>query len=160
MLDEEVSALWDFVKRSVNRILSCLEGLDEDDLNWHPISNANSLYVIATHIVANIEANILGVLCGERIVRQRDKEFKAYGTNTAPIKQKWDEVQEKISTYLSKFTSADLNKEYQHPRMGVIKGRNLLITVSRHAAEHVGHAELTRDLLFTARGRTIPKRDF
>jgi uncharacterized damage-inducible protein DinB len=160
MPDNEVAMYWGYIKSSVDRILRCLEGLDETDLNWKPLDNANSLYVIATHTIANIEANILGVLCQQDIVRHREEEFKARGSSTAPILQKWLDVQDNISAHLMNLTSKDLDKEYDHPRREKITGRDLLIVVARHAAEHVGHAELTRDLLFTARGRKIPEREF
>ena len=34
-----------------------------------------------------------------------------------------------------------------HPRRGTITGRDVLIVVARHAAEHWGEAQLTRSLL-------------
>jgi uncharacterized damage-inducible protein DinB len=158
--DKEIELLWGYIRRSVDRILSCLDGLEEDDLNWRPLENANSLYVLAVHMIANVEANILGVLCFQNIVRHRDEEFKARGSSIEPVQKKWRDVQESISLHLAQLSSSDLDKEYTHPRRGKITGRDLLITIARHAAEHVGHAELTRDLLFTARGRALPEREF
>jgi uncharacterized damage-inducible protein DinB len=158
--DKEIESLWGYIKRSVDRILACLEGLDEDDLNWRPLGNANSLYILAVHMMTNIEANILGVLCFQNIVRHRDEEFKARGSSVEPVLQRWRDVQERVSLCLMKLSSVDLDREYDHPRRGKITGRDLLIVIARHAAEHVGHAELTRDLLFTARGRELPKREW
>jgi len=158
--DKEIESLWRYTRRSVDRILSCLEGLEADDLNWRPLENANSLYVLAVHMIANVEANILGVLCLQKINRHREGEFTARGSSIEPVQQRWRDVQERISSYLEKLSSNDLDKEYMHPRRGKITGRDMLITIARHAAEHVGHAELTRDLLFTTRGRTLPEREF
>jgi hypothetical protein len=160
MPDNEVAMYWGHIKSSVDRMLLCLKGLDEADLNWKPLDNANSLLVIATHMIANIEANILGVLCLQNIDRHREEEFKARGSSTGPILQKWLDVQDSISAHLMNLTSKDLDKEYVHPRREKITGRDLMIVVARHAAEHVGHAELTRDLLFTARGRALLEREF
>jgi hypothetical protein len=158
--DEEVGALWGYISSSTDRILLCLDGLGEDDLNWRPLDNANSLYVIATHIMAHIEANVLGVLCGERTNRQREEEFKIQGSAAGPIQQRWHELRESVSMHLSQLPPGALDRRYEHPRWGSITGRELLVrVVVRHAAEHAGHAELTRDLLFTARGRELPKRD-
>ena len=111
--DEEIKSLWRYIGRSVDRVLVCLDGLSEDDLNWRPLDSANS--------------------------RQ---------------------LQHSVSSHLARLPSGALDQEYEHPRRGRITGRDLLITIARHMAEHVGHAELTRDLLFTARGRELPKRDF
>ena len=158
--DKEIESLWNYIRRSVERILSCLDGLEEDDLNWRPLESANSVYVLAVHMIANVEANILGVLCSQDIVRHREDEFKARGSSIEPVRQRWINVQERISSHLAPLSSKDLDKEYEHPRRGKVTGRDLLITIARHAAEHVGHAELTRDLLFTARGRLLPEREF
>jgi hypothetical protein len=160
LLDKETESLWGFIKSSVDRIISCLHGLEENDLNLRPLPNANSLYVLTIHTIGNIEANILGVLCHQNINRQREKEFRARGNSVEPVLQRWHDVQESISSHIAKLSSKDLNKEYMHPRRGKITGRDLLITIARHAAEHVGHAELTRDLLFSARGRALPEREF
>jgi uncharacterized damage-inducible protein DinB len=158
--DKEIESLWGYIRRSVDRLLSCLDGLEEDDLNWRPLESANSLYVLAVHMIANVEANILGVLCSQNIIRHREEEFRARGSSVEPVRQRWLDVQERISSCLGKLSSADLDKEYEHARRGKITGRDLLITIARHAAEHVGHAELTRDLLFTTRGRPLPEREF
>lgn len=158
--DKEIDSLWGYIRRSVDRILSCLEGLEEDDLNWRPLESANSVYVLAVHMIANVEANILGVLFFQNIIRHREEEFKARGSSVEPIQQRWLDIQERISSRLAQLSLSDLDKEYEHPRRGKITGRDLLITIARHAAEHVGHAELTRDLLFTARGRPLPEREF
>ncbi len=158
--DNEIESLWLYIKRSVDRILACMDGLDKDDLNWRPLDSANSLYVLANHMIANVEANVLGVLCFQNIIRQRDEEFKAWGSSIEPVLKNWRDVQERISLQLAKLSSNDLDKEYTHPRRGEVTGRDLLITIARHAAEHVGHAELTRDLLYTARRRKLPEREF
>ncbi len=160
MASTEIESLWNYIKRSIDRIFSCLEGLDEEDLNWRPLRNANSLYILATHVIANVESNILGVLCGLEISRNRDNEFKARGSSAEPLKQRWYELQGKISMNLSELPPGALDKEYIHPRLGKITGRDNFIVIARHIAEHVGHAELTRDLLFTKLGRKLPDREF
>ena len=160
MSNTDIENSWNYIRRSIDRIFTCLEGVDGEDLNWRPLSNANSLYVLVTHVMANVELNILGVLCGLEILRNRDDEFKARGISIKPLIEKWHEIQEKISANLSKLPPSALDQEYVHPRRGKITGRDHLIFIARHMAEHVGHAELTRDLLFTARGRALPFREF
>lgn len=160
MSDTEIETYWSFIRRSVDRIFSCLEGLEGEDLNWRPLHNANSLYVLATHVMANVESNILGILCGLEILRNRDDEFKARGSSSEPLQKKWRELQEKISISLSKLPPGVLEQEIVHPRIGRITGRDHFIVIARHIAEHVGHSELTRDLLFTTLGRELPAREF
>jgi hypothetical protein len=158
--NKEVETLWNYISRSIARIILCLDGLNEDDLNWKPLDNANSLYVLAIHMMGNVESNILGVLCHQNMLRQREDEFSAHGTTAESVQQKWREIQERITSHLAQLPPYILDQEQEHPRRGRITGRDLMIVVARHAAEHVGHAELTRDLLFTARGRALPPREF
>jgi hypothetical protein len=158
--EDEVKLLWGCISSSVDRILLCLDGLGEDDLNWRPLDSANSLFVIAAHMIANVESNIQGILCGEKIARRREEEFKARGTADDSVQQRWRELKASISQRLAQLPTGALDREYQHARRGSMTGRELLVrVVIRHAAEHVGHAELTRDLLYAARGRELPKRD-
>lgn len=46
----------------------------------------------------------------------------------------------------------------QHPRRGIITGRDVLIVVARHAAEHWGEAQLTPSLM-KARGDSALAKD-
>lgn len=161
LLDKEVDSFWRAIASSVNHMVSCLDGLSEEDLNWRPLDNANSLYVLPNHMMSNMEETILGVLCGQSVKsRQREDDFKVMGSSIEPVQQKWHELQERIASSLAQLPPGALNKEYAHPRRGKITGRDLLIVVTKHAAEHVGQAELTRDLLFKARGRPIPYREY
>jgi uncharacterized damage-inducible protein DinB len=158
--EQEIELFWRYIKGSVDNIIKSLEGLDEADMNWKPLDNANSLYVLAVHTIANVEENILGGLCGLKVDRRREEEFQAKGNSFETIQKRWQEVQKNISSHLGQISPGDLEKEYEHPRRGKVTGRDLLIVAARHAAEHMGHAELTRDLLFKARGRAIPYRKY
>jgi hypothetical protein len=110
--------------------------------------------------MANLEENVLIVLRGQKEFRRREDDFKVWGTAVQPIQQRWSNLQKSISSYLAQLSAVDLDREYDHPRRGKITGRDLLIVVARHSAEHMGQAELTRDLLFTARGRPLPVRQY
>jgi len=142
--------LWRFIKSSVTRLLACLDGLEETALNWRPLPNANSLYVLATHIIGNIEETVLGLICGQTVVRNRDAEFSALGHNAAALQAHWLQLEAQISRQLAQLTPTDLDREQLHPRRGPLTGWEILIVVARHAAEHLAHAELTRDLLLAS----------
>ena len=157
-ISPEVDTFWRFIVNSVEHILACLDGLPEEDLNWRPLENANSLYALATHTMGNVEENILGVLCGQTIHRQREAEFTMRGNSPKFLRQKWNDLQERIKAALDKLPEAELDRQREHPRRGQLTGREVLIVVARHAAEHLGHAELTRDLLFSSQGKTLPAR--
>lgn len=156
----EVAIFMRFITSSVNHILTCLDGLSEEDLNWHPLENANSLYVLATHTLGNVEENLLGVLCGQHVHRQRESEFAVRGDSSETLKRRWHELQERIASALAQLPATELDRARDHPRRGHLTGREVLLVVARHAAEHMGQAELTRDLLYAARNRTLPPRKY
>ncbi|MDP9352216.1 MAG: hypothetical protein M3P51_11815 [Chloroflexota bacterium] len=73
---------------SLDRLVGCLSDLDERGLNWRPpAENANSLYALAVHTLANAEENILGTLCGQPITRDREAEFAAWGTSSRVVEE-------------------------------------------------------------------------
>ncbi len=143
----EIQSFWRFIESSIDRLVACLDGLDDDEPNWRPLSSANSLYVLATHILGTAEENILGAVCGQPVDRQREVEFAARGGSAEPIRLRWRELRERMSQGLGQLSPASLDDEREHPRRGRQTGREVLIVVARHAAEHLGHTELTLDLL-------------
>jgi len=109
--------------------------------------------------MANVEENILGILCGQTVKRERDEEFKAQGAEAGPLAQRWRDLKERASSCLARLGPSALDREYDHRRRGRVTGREQLVVVACHAIEHRGQAELTRDLLFASRGRPLPPRD-
>jgi len=57
------------------------------------------------------------------------------------------DLREPIAKHLTDLTRNDLDGAREHPRRGMITGRDVLIVVARHTAEHWGEAQLTRSLL-------------
>ncbi|MEZ4733687.1 MAG: DinB family protein [Caldilineaceae bacterium] len=153
--DRQSKALtfWRSITSSVDRLLACLAGLDEAALNWRPLPNAGSLYVLATHIIGNIEETVLGLVCGQGVTRNREAEFQARGSDIVWLQSRWDTMQRQIQQHLAHLPPTDLARERLHPRRGPLTGWAILLVVARHAAEHLAHAELTRDLwLATSKG--------
>lgn len=147
---------WRFITSSVDRLLACLDGLDETALNWRPLPDANSLYVLVTHMIGNIEETVWGLVCGQSIVRDRDAEFSATGHNAQLLQTRWQTLQAQIAQHLAHLSPSALDQEHLHPRRGPLTGWAILLIVARHAAEHLAHAELTRDLLLAVqRGENV-----
>src|SRR5262249_2140129 len=64
-------------------LVALLEGLSDKELNWRPPApGTNSLYVLAYHTLANAGENVLGVLCGQLVERNRSSEFVAAGVSS------------------------------------------------------------------------------
>jgi len=145
---DEVQSFCRFIFGSVDRLVECLEGLSEHELNWRPPApNTNSLYAITMHVLGNTEENILGTLCGFPVERDRDSEFSASGASAAPARKRWQDLRERITVALANLPPDALGRARAHPRRGALTGRDVLIVVARHAAEHWGEAQLTRSLL-------------
>jgi hypothetical protein len=138
-----------FLCRSLARIVACLDGLDAAEQRWRPpAADTNSLLAIAAHALGNAEENVLGLLGGEVTRRERSAEFADDGRlSAADIQARWAHVQPRLMAVLERQSSADLAAAFEHPRRGRLRGFEVVMVALRHAAEHQGQAELTRDLV-------------
>jgi uncharacterized damage-inducible protein DinB len=133
---------------AIERIIACMDGLDRDEINWKPVENVtNSLYVLAVHTMANAEQTVVSMLGGENLPRDRDSEFAAVGESADWVHDRWATLKPALQYTLAGLSAEDLERQYEHPRRGKMTGWEALVMVVTHANEHVGHAELTRDLL-------------
>jgi hypothetical protein len=131
----------------LERALGCLDGLDAEALNWRPPApETNSLYMIATHVLGNVEENIFQVLGGRQVGRQRDQEFVAHGSDAQVIAERWQRLRGEVQGAIAALSADDLERTYQHPRRGTLTGHEVLLLVITHASEHLGEAQLTRAL--------------
>ncbi|SRR5260370_20733654 len=147
----EATIFCHYIVNSLDRLLACLDGLSAEQLNWQPaVPNANSLYALTTHTLGNTEENILFTLFGKPSSREREKEFLAQGYSADELIARWHILRTQMQEALLGLSSKDLQEERTHPRRGVITGLDILIVVARHTAEHLGQAELTRDLMLAA----------
>ncbi len=142
---------WRFIVSSVDRLIACLDGLDATEINWRPLPDANSLLVLATHITGNIEETVLGLICGQSRPRDREAEFQVTAPDSAALRLRWAALQADIRPCLVALSPSDLLRPRLHPRRGQLTAMEILLVVARHAAEHLAHAELTRDLLLAQR---------
>jgi hypothetical protein len=147
----ETMLFWRYITSSIDQLLATMEGLRADEINWSPIGDANSLYVLATHTLGTTAENVLEVLCGRPVNRQRDAEFTAHGDSPAALQSRWQALRADIEAQLAHISDTALSEPRAHPRRGQISGREVLIVVARHCAEHMGQAFLTRDLVLAQR---------
>jgi hypothetical protein len=142
-------ALSDALIMAIERIIATLDGLDRDGLNFKPEASqpTSSVYVLAVHTMANAEMTVLSMLDGQNRPRDRDAEFAAIGESREWVDDRWAELKPQLQDAIAGFTPEHLDKEYEHPRRGKMTGWEALLMAATHANEHVGHAELTRDML-------------
>jgi len=149
----EVESFRRYIVSTIRQLVEALDGLDEQALNWRPpAQETNSLLAIVTHVLGNTEENLLGTLCGVVVERDRDGEFATRATSSNALREKWRLLESEIGVTLAQLAPSELDRERDHPRRGRLTGREVLLVVARHAAEHWGEAQLTLSLLRAHRG--------
>ena len=109
-----------------------------------------------THALGSAEQHVVGEAAGETVVRNRDAEFASKG-GSAHLAARAAEVHRRIDAALAGLEGR-LDEEREPPfrrwpgKRGTVRDR--LIHSISHTAEHVGHAQVTRDLYVAHRGST------
>ncbi|HET7034925.1 MAG TPA: DinB family protein [Thermomicrobiaceae bacterium] len=144
----EAAAFWDSIAGTLDSLVGTLEGLSDEQLNWRPPApDTNSLSVLVTHTLGNVRESLLEIFGGQQVHRDRDSEFRVTGNSAQDLQQRWQQLRPRAEAVLAALTPDELHRTYSHPRRGQIGGYDVLLLVATHAAQHLGHAELTRDLL-------------
>jgi hypothetical protein len=142
----EAGTYWRYISNSLDRLVALALEIDDEGLIWRPpAANSNNVAGLTIHTLGNAEENILETLCGQPRRQNRSGEFSRQTTRDE-LRARWGDLRARIEEALSELPAAALDEDRAHPRRGVISGRDVLIVVARHAAEHLGQAELTRDL--------------
>ena len=140
-----------------DRLLETIAGLDDEAVNWKPpVPGGNSLLVLVTHALASAEEHVVGKAAGKIVVRNRDAEFVVTG-GAGHLAARAAEVRRRIDDALAAIEGR-LDEE-RDPPMGTWPNhrgtaRDRLIHSVSHTAEHVGHAQMTRDLYVARKGST------
>lgn len=151
----EVAQFWHYISDSLDRLVELAAGLDDQALTWRPpAENTNSIATLIVHTLGNAEENILEILAGHAVHRDRDSEFTTGSMAPDQLVERWRTLRPRLETALAELPLTELDRTREHARRGVIFGREALIITARHAAEHLGQAELTRDLWAAHRGAT------
>ena len=152
-MDAEIEAYSRWIRSLLKRVLACLEGLSEAQLNRRPtIEGANSAYVIAAHTLGNARTWVLGVACGQPIGRDRPAEFRAAGSY-ADLMAAARQLSGEIEVALAALAPSALDRRFV-PSQELwgegepyeISVRQALIEVVEHASIHLGQLHITRDL--------------
>jgi hypothetical protein len=147
----ELAALWPYVERTLERMMAVVHGCSVAQLNWRPPApETNSVYVLGVHTLANARMNVLQVLCGQAIERDREAEFRAVANEDNATIPQWPGIRDELRTAVMALPEDAMDRTCIHWDRGEVTGREVVMLLARHAAEHVGHAELTRDLAVAA----------
>lgn len=142
---EEAAQFWRYIAGSLDRLMALVAEQPAAVLRFRPAApGANSILGLARHTLANARDNILGVMQGRPGGRERQVEFE--DRDPAALLELWSGLRVEMEEELRALSSGMLAERVEHGRRGPIARRDVLIVVARHAAEHLGQAELTRDL--------------
>lgn len=148
----ERAIFWRYISSSLDRLVTLALEIDTKGFQWRPSApETNSIATLAFHTLGNAEENILEILCGQTVNRDRASEFAIEGRIQPELEERWGELRRRLDQALAERSIETLDNIRHHPRRGTITGREILIIVARHAAEHLGQAELTRDLWLASR---------
>jgi uncharacterized damage-inducible protein DinB len=147
----EAATFWRYIASSLDRLVALGTALTHEGLHWRPPApEANSIAMLIFHTLGNAVENILEVLCGVPVERDRDAEFAARAVTGDELAARWSALRPRLEGALSQLGQDELDRMRTHPRRGTVTGREVLVVVARHAAEHLGQAELTRDLFLAS----------
>ena len=132
---------------------SLVDGLSDDQLGWTPpAEGANGAGVIAAHVQGNMRAFVLGIACGRDVQRDRPAEFAAVAS-AAELIAGAHALAAEIDAAMAALTGAELDRRLTPPQSlwgeGTVRElsvREALAHAEEHAAIHLGHLQLTRDL--------------
>jgi len=133
-------------------VLTAIQGLPVEALDWTPIQQSNtemnSINVLVTHICGSERYWIGEIACGDDSNRVRAEEFKVGGLNSADLSAKIIAATQYAQSALQKLSVDDLPLEKSHTRDGkpVTVGWALLHALE-HAAIHLGHIQITRQIM-------------
>ena len=143
-----------YVRKQIADIRAALKDLTDEQLNQCPdVPGANSAYIIATHVLGNARAWILGIACGQPLSRDRPAEFASSGSYEA-LEKAASALSEEINGAFEGLDPATLDDRFVpvqelwgEGEPHEIARREAFAHVIEHAAMHLGQIHLTRDLL-------------
>lgn len=138
----------DAIIDAVDGVMGCLAGLSREALDWRPpIARGNSLAVLAAHVLGNVEEKILATLGGEAVDRSRAQEFRSEGIDMPAVAERWAAVRRRMPEVLEQLPIDAWDEACRAGSLPTLTRRATLLLVHRHASEHLGEAQLIRDLV-------------
>jgi uncharacterized damage-inducible protein DinB len=124
-------------------VVTAIESLPAEALDWSPGPEMNSLTVLAVHLSGAERYWIGDVVRGDPSFRDRAAEFQVKGLQAEALKNRLQELDMYEEKALGEMRLRDLDETRISPRDGrkVTAGWALLHTL-QHAAVHVGHIEI------------------
>ena len=125
-----------------------LSGLTQDELDWSPGEEMNSIAVLSAHVAGAERYWISDIVMGEESGRERDKEFATSGVSDDILLSQMDSVLDYAREAFDQLSADQLAEVRVSPR----DGREHTIAwwianLLEHNALHLGHMQITKQLL-------------
>ena len=129
-----------------------VDGLPLAAIDWTPGPEMNSLGILMAHVAGSEKHWFGDVIAGEHTGRDREAEFRSRGRDAAALRAGLQEMLTYGRSVVAKLQLADLTAErVSHPDGRTMPVGSCLLHILRHAAEHAGHMQITRQI-WEARG--------
>lgn len=136
----------EFVKESMkrtfiqiqNRMTAAIIQLNDEDLNWRPTSESNSITNLVVHISGNIHQRIEAGIEGKKDTRDRESEFSEHLTYT---KEKLLQmIEHSFATIIRVVSSLSANEflKTQTIRSNEVTNLEVIMKCASHFSEHLG----------------------
>ncbi|HLG63559.1 MAG TPA: DinB family protein [Ktedonosporobacter sp.] len=143
----ETHSLAFVLERIVRNAMAQFRDVSDADLN-RPLElpESNTALVLATHLIGSAEYWVLQLAGGQDVHRERSAEFRATGS-AAELVARYERWLTAMQQLLQTLPEERLDQVVNVPHLGAITVRDALLHAVEHAALHLGHLELTRQLL-------------
>ncbi|MBI2911750.1 MAG: DUF664 domain-containing protein [Chloroflexi bacterium] len=148
----EAQQSYDCLIRLTGDLLAAVEGVPEELLNRElELPETNTLFQIANHALGAAGAWIISRAGRQTLVRDRETELRARGS-TADLKNRAEGLLSRSRAVLEDLRSGDLDSMREPIQAhlspsGRWTARECVLHALEHLALHVGHAQLTRQVL-------------
>lgn len=145
------------LRDSFTMLSDALEGLPDAALDWTPVSGTSSLAVLATHSMTSTLFWIAAATGAapereEYMAKQRPASFQARGTTAEALRSRIADTIPEVTRLLAQGTDVSLADEMPWVEESGRRrtGAECLVHAVAHLREHVGQAQLMRDLWLAA----------
>ena len=147
-MDPMIESVLDVLEDLHSDVKKQISGLTQDELDWSPGDDMNSLAVLTAHVAGSERYWISDVIMQEVSGRVREEEFATLGTTEDALSKQLDSVLEYIREAFDRFAPDQLSQvrtSSQGDREYTVAWA--IAHVLRHTSLHVGHMQITRQRL-------------
>ncbi len=147
---KEVENYLTVLRRLHKDIMTVVEGLPPQALDWRPIEGegdlaTNSLTAILGHLAGAEHFFVKEVIMEQSIQRDRAAEFATKGVGFNELKTQLETAAKATETALASLTAGQLEETRKFRDLSVTV-RWVIVILIQHIAMHSGHMQLTRQL--------------